>query len=153
MNSGHILQLGTARDIYETPSTRFVADFIGESNFLDGTVAGWADGYAAITIPGAGAIQARATNPIAPGAQATTAIRPERISIEPAAAHDTEPGENRLTGRLLEAVYAGSSLHYAVMLGSDVRIAVRSPNTGQVVGVGEAVTLRWPAANCTVLTA
>jgi spermidine/putrescine transport system ATP-binding protein len=153
MNGGHILQLGTAREIYETPATRFVADFIGESNFLDGSVLGWADGFATIDVPGAGSIQARAPQPIPSGAPATAALRPERITIGPPSAGTPAEGENCLQGRLIEAVYAGSSLHYTVALGAEARLAVRTPNVGQVVGVGGDVSLRWAAAHCTVLTA
>jgi spermidine/putrescine transport system ATP-binding protein len=153
MSGGRILQLGSARDIYETPTTRFVADFIGESNFLDGSVIGWSEGYAAIDLPGAGTIHARSKEPIATGTRASAALRPERISIEPMSAKMAGSGENFLPGRLLEAVYAGSSLHYTVMLGTDIRIAVRTPNAGQVSEVGGNVIVRWSAADCTVLTA
>ena len=50
MSSGKILQVGTPRDIYDRPAERFVADFIGETNFLDGTVEGAADGKARVTL-------------------------------------------------------------------------------------------------------
>ncbi|MDB5075481.1 MAG: ATP-binding component of putrescine transport system [Chloroflexi bacterium] len=155
MSGGRILQIGTAQEIYEAPATRFVADFIGESNFLEGTISDWENGVATVDVAGAGAIRARCVDRIATGIPVSVALRPERIIIEPSEqpAAGVGAGENVVRGRLLEAVYAGSTLQYAVSLGDAAQLIVRSPNLGQAAGVGNDVSLRWSIADCSVLVA
>jgi spermidine/putrescine transport system ATP-binding protein len=154
MSGGKVLQLGTTREIYETPATRFVADFIGESNFLEGALRGWEDGIATVAVPGVGDVRARCVEGVAAGAPVSVAVRPERITIEAVdQASSNGAGENRVHGRLVEAVYAGSTLHYTVALGNDGRLAVRTPNLGHSVGVGSEVALSWTIAECSVLIA
>ena len=58
MNGGRVVQCGSPEEIYERPATRFVADFIGESNFIDGTICDLDASRAGIDVPGAGRIGA-----------------------------------------------------------------------------------------------
>ena len=81
MNEGRILQLGTPGEIYERPRTRFVADFIGQTNFLEVDVTGW-DGTAVdVELPGSGPLRARMPDGIQPQGRMTLAVRPEKISL------------------------------------------------------------------------
>ncbi|MFV0475148.1 MAG: ABC transporter ATP-binding protein [Pikeienuella sp.] len=118
MNAGRIQQVGTPDEIYFRPATRFVADFIGEMNFLDGrataadTVA-LTDGGAPLALgPDAG---------LKPGEPATLAIRPEfcRVADEPDAAR------NRIAGRVRQRIFAGAHTTLIVELPGGERINCR----------------------------
>src|ERR687896_90695 len=79
MNEGRILQLGTPGEIYERPRTRFVADFIGQTNFLEVDVTGL-DGTAVdVGLPGSGPLRTRIPDGIEPQGRMTLAVRPEKI--------------------------------------------------------------------------
>jgi len=103
MNAGHIEQLGAPSDLYERPTTAFVAGFLGISNLLPGTVAGPGlvrlDEGTEVQVPAA-ALDGR-TGRVAVG------VRPEKIRIG-------HTGENRLTGRLLETAYVGVATQYVL---------------------------------------
>ena len=81
MSAGHVQQIGTARDIYEAPANRFVANFIGETNLLNVTVAAVADGMAQVILPGGHRLRCAAAG-VPPGPH-TLSIRPERVSLVP----------------------------------------------------------------------
>jgi spermidine/putrescine transport system ATP-binding protein len=152
MNRGRVLQLGTAQEIYETPSTRFVADFIGESNFLDGHLDSLDEGLATVTIGALGSIAARAAVAPPPGTPVSVAIRPERITLEPAAAPAAPAAGNCLEGRLTEAVYAGSTIQYAIDVGEGRALLVRAANLGAPIEPGSTVHLRWSPRDCSILS-
>ena len=154
MSGGKVLQLGSTEEIYEAPATRFVADFIGESNFLDGSIAAWREGFATVAVPGAGDLVARCAREAPVGSDVTIAIRPERIAIlAPGTRPSMEMPANRVTGHLVSVVYAGSTLLYTVALGGGTRLIVRSTNLGQAATVGSEVALTWTGANSSVLLA
>jgi spermidine/putrescine transport system ATP-binding protein len=91
MHEGHILQVGTPTEIYEAPVNTFVADFIGESNFIEGKVKALEGNYAIIDVPELGSIKIEMDKPVQIGNQVRTTIRPEKIIIsrEKPAADDT----------------------------------------------------------------
>ncbi len=83
MDGGRIHQIGAPQEVYNRPATRFVADFLGEGNFIDGEVArsdGLADGTAAVDTP-AGRLVARGENCPPAGSAVTCCIRPERLKV------------------------------------------------------------------------
>ena len=96
MNEGKLLQLGTPRQIYEDPETHFVADFIGETNFMPGRlIERGADGFGLVKLADGKMIQARLSDALGSSASTVTvAIRPERIKVSPHAPQDPL-GENR----------------------------------------------------------
>jgi iron(III) transport system ATP-binding protein len=106
---GRVRQVGPPREIYRRPRDRFVADFIGETNFLEGEVRDAGAGLAWVRT-NAGDFQGTLADPAAepaPGAKVLLSIRPEglRLLDEPAE-------ENTLTGRLGEVTYFGDSAHF-----------------------------------------
>ncbi len=103
MESGRIAQQGTPHELYEAPASRFLADFIGDANLIDGELGGGADG-ATFTAGGVSA-PVRADG-IAPG-PATLAVRPHRLRI-------VAPGEGVLAGVCKRAAYLGSRVEYVV---------------------------------------
>jgi putrescine transport system ATP-binding protein len=128
MQAGEFAQIGTPRDIYETPASRYVAEFIGGINLLEGKVAARSDRRHQLTTQ-AGSIDVFAAENFTEGAAVTLAIRPERIALLP----DPPEGPsdlNVLSGELLGEAYLGESLLFRVRLpcGTDMKIVM--PNKG-----------------------
>jgi spermidine/putrescine transport system ATP-binding protein len=138
MNEGRILQLGTPGEIYERPQTRFVADFIGQTNFLEVDVTGWDATGVEVDLPGSGPLRARMPDGIQPQGRMTLAVRPEKISLLGDLPGTEAPGSNALTGRLDEVVYVGTHTQYLVRLPGGQLLTVYRQN--RAVGENEHVT-------------
>ena len=112
MNKGRYEQLGDPESLYERPTTRFVASFLGISNLLPAKVVGLDDGYASASLADATAI--RVPRAFVDGkTHVNIGVRPEKIRLsEPAA--PVPAGHNRLTGRVRDASYLGVSTQYLV---------------------------------------
>ena len=153
LQHGRVAQIGTAAEIFERPRTRFVAEFIGRTNLIDGV----ADGPRSVT---RGRLQVLvAAEGLAHGAPAVVSIRPHQISLEPAAVPDTPTGSatphsvNRWTGLVTRASYLGDAVDYQVTLAeSDVVLRVSGPAPPRV-GAGQAVVLTVPRGACVLLPA
>ncbi len=109
MNEGRLLQIGGPEHIYEQPANRFVAEFIGETNFIDGVVS--AEGEVAL----ADGSVVRAHTRSGVGSKVTLTLRPEKIHLHPDGAPIEEP--NRLRGVVKRRMYYGDSLYYEIDLG------------------------------------
>jgi spermidine/putrescine transport system ATP-binding protein len=125
MHEGRVLQIGSPTEIYERPTCRFVADFIGETNFLDGEVVGRENGQVAVKIRPGLTVQVPAGEEGPTNAQVTVAIRPEKIRILDKQLPDVE---NCLSGVIQEVVYIGTDTHFQVSLAEDLVIRVRQQN-------------------------
>jgi spermidine/putrescine transport system ATP-binding protein len=102
MSGGKILQIGTPTAIYEHPTRRFVADFIGDTNFLPATVTGLHTGIATVRLASGAVLPASAPSGIRVGSNVTVAVRPERVMLVPAGAGAP------LEGRIETIVYFGT---------------------------------------------
>ena len=146
MRNGRISQLASPKEIYDTPADAFVADFIGSSNFLRGTVvdAAPAAGPSRATVRVDGlTLGALAVRPVAAGQAVTVALRPERISLH------AEPGPGRVEARVIERTYLGARTLYAVALG---RTVLRVESGAEFAG--PAVFVEAPAEDgCIILPA
>src|SRR5215467_5446340 len=144
MNDGSIEQLGTPREIYEHPRTRFVAGFIGTSNLLTGTVARL-DGDRAIIqvsqderiiVP----VQDRA---VGEGSQLELTVRPEKIELTT----DRPSGEGcAVRGTVTEVVYLGTSTSFSVTTSAGADVVVFQQNSASAANVaarGDSVWLSW----------
>jgi spermidine/putrescine transport system ATP-binding protein len=154
MNEGRILQLGTPGEIYERPRTRFVADFIGQTNFLEVDVVG-VDGTAIeVELPGSGPLRARMPEGIHPEGRMTLAVRPEKISLLGDLPGSEIPGWDRLTGRLEEIVYVGTHTHYVIRLPGGQSLSMYRQN--RAVGAleypaGEVLTVMFNPQSAALL--
>ncbi|MCA9879227.1 MAG: ABC transporter ATP-binding protein, partial [Thermomicrobiales bacterium] len=156
MNEGQILQLGAPEEIYERPRTRFVADFIGQTNFLDVTVREVAGDTAVVELPGVGSLRVRRPADGPTSGPAALAIRPEKIALLEDLPGGVPAGWNQLTGRLDEIVYVGTFTHYLVVLPQGQIVTVHRQN--RAVGeaehrVGEELTLVFDPAVAALLVA
>jgi spermidine/putrescine transport system ATP-binding protein len=155
MNAGRVLQVGTPMEIYERPASRFVADFIGESNFLRGTVQSASSAAATVVIADRFPVEVPADRQLTVGQQVTVAVRPEKVRLVPIEA----PGTNGLLhGRIEEVIYIGTDTFYVVRVSDDTTIRVRSQNDrnrldgGLLLPVGTPVSLTWATDAARILT-
>ncbi|MFN4143219.1 ABC transporter ATP-binding protein [Aestuariivirga sp.] len=123
MSRGRILQVGSPRDIYDRPSERFVANFIGETNFLEGEVIGGDGQEASVKLASGATISAGLPQGIRPSGRVTVVVRPEHADlVKPGAAAD-------LWGKLENVVYFGTDTHYHLRLDGGVPFIIRQQNS------------------------
>ena len=120
MRDGRILQVGNPRDIYTRPVDRFVADFIGETNFLSATIDGKKVRLATGDTVAASGVEAHSE-----GAAVTLAIRPEQVRVD---------DKGGLAATVAETVYFGTDTHLHLTLGDGSELVARlqSPPSGEI---------------------
>ncbi len=139
---GRIVQIGTPDELYERPATRFVADFLGKSNFVSGRVtAGTAQGFA-YEAAGVTFHQALTDGAAAPTGSVVAVLRPEKINIS-----EAEPNgiANVVPGEIQNWSYFGTTLHFSVRTREIGDISVDVPAWRNKVAseVGRKVWLSW----------
>ncbi len=152
MSSGQLLQVGRPTEIYETPSCRFVADFIGNVNLFDGTLEEDETDHCVVATPHGRFYIGHGITGV-PGQALTVALRPEKIELAQQAPADTRT--NCLHGRVAERAYFGASSLYRVQLDSGMRLQVSTPNTerhGGLLAVGAEVYATCAPDSMVVLT-
>jgi spermidine/putrescine ABC transporter ATP-binding subunit len=155
MNDGRIEQVGTAREIYERPRSLFAARFLGESNVLQGEIAGPAvDGIVAVRLPTGAIVRGLADWAPAAGDRALVVTRPERASLADPVADGSAHAANRLEFTLDEAVYLGDRLRcHGRFVTGDAAVLVLDVREGQdVLGRGQG-RVSWPVEDTVVLPA
>lgn len=142
MSKGRIMQRGPAEEIYSTPANKFVADFIGQSNWFTGRL----DQRQFITEDGLSIL----VSANAPGGAVELGIRPERIAVRGKDA--AAVGVNLLDGVIEKTEYLGSTIHHWVRLANGRRIHATVQNDGQCFARdGESVRLEIRPEDCLVL--
>ncbi len=135
MSRGRIEQLGTPREIYERPVTRFVADFIGASSMLRGRAVA-AD---RVAVTGGPPLRVQSGTPLRAGEAVELAIRPERVRLAPG------PGDNVLDARVEGLVYQGAQTELTARLDDGQRVlAFVTEPTSVPLALGQIVRLQLP---------
>ncbi|CAK7022752.1 Spermidine/putrescine import ATP-binding protein PotA [Saezia sanguinis] len=152
MSEGSFLQVGTPADIYETPTTRFVANFVGSVNMMPGTIL--EDKADHVTIECADCIQYVGHGVTGyEGMEVTVAIRPEKIDLS---FEQPEGQGNMVQGEVAELSYFGSFTMYHIRLGSGTMIKVHIENDerghANAPTWGDKVWAYWPDTSQVVLT-
>ena len=124
MSNGQVQQIGSAREIYEAPVNRFVADFIGETNLLPVKVASLAGGVARVVLPGGHEITCSAAL-AGPTGTHHVSIRPERLTIAPAGTGDLNATVDRL-------IYLGTDLQVLARLADGTALHLRLQNSARL---------------------
>jgi iron(III) transport system ATP-binding protein len=144
MDGGRIMQVGTPQDVYRDPATPFIADFIGGSNFLAGTVVTVMEGWALVSLPDGQTLSVAAARGMLPGRQVTVSVRPEAVHLVQAG--DAQRAQmNLLRGRIVQREFLGPRYQYAVSI-ADRLFRVEAVET---LGSADA-TVTVPAESCTV---
>lgn len=124
MSAGELQQLGTARDIYETPRNTFVADFIGETNLLNVTVDRIKAGRATCHLGGGHQLTGPAVEGVEVGARVHMSVRPERLFIS-----DAPTDAESLKATVRENIFVGTDISTHVDLADGPGFVVRSSNS------------------------
>jgi spermidine/putrescine transport system ATP-binding protein len=146
MNSGVIEQLGSPREIYERPASRFVAGFIGTSNIIEGHVERVESGYALLSYTA----QDRVVVPVPASVRASdkveVSIRPEKIDLHRGVPPASAAGGSVLSGVVTEVVYHGTSTNYTVSTTAGADFTVfdqNASNAEDLADRGDRVFLTW----------
>ncbi|WP_149142379.1 ABC transporter ATP-binding protein [Gemmobacter caeruleus] len=145
LGAGEVQQIGAPNEIYEDPENRFVADFIGETNFLPAEVVSVEGDRATVTTP-LGPVTTWHKGAVA-GAPAMLSLRPEKIGME-----DQAPGE-ALHGTITGRNYMGGYTHYTVTVnGTELRVSKRNAvSHGASLAIGAPVRLGFRPDSARVL--
>ena len=154
MRGGHVLQVGTPLQIYEEPSSKFVADFIGESNFIPGVIRMVND--QSVQLESVGGISLTLPSPgfkLSQGQDVTLFIRPEKgiLVNQP----ETDSRYCFVPGHIKEEIYLGEGITYVVLLNNSQTVTIRSQNVEQFTPgkfkAGDVVYVRWSVNHLRIL--
>src|SRR5713226_3901731 len=142
MNAGRLEQEGTPEEVYEHPQTRFVADFIGLTNFISATVrATGGSGRRVVVSTPIGEITCTGIQPaVTNGEYITVTLRPEKVIVLPPDA-PARQGWNSVPGIVMQATFLGAQHEYRVRVGDAAggqEITVRQQNSGLLTGAEES---------------
>jgi spermidine/putrescine transport system ATP-binding protein len=158
MDGGKALQVGRPEEIYERPTSRFVADFIGETNFLEGALESLEAGVGRVRLPSGEALVATVHDPeLSPGAAVAVAIRPEKLDLRRAgeAAPTGSFEVTELPSTVTEVNYIGTDTRYTLRLDGGGELVARIQNQHHgfdgALAAGERVLASWPVRHASVL--
>jgi putative spermidine/putrescine transport system ATP-binding protein len=143
-NRGRIEQIGTPEELYDTPATRFVAGFIGDTNLLSGRALAVSDGICEVETA-AGRIKASVRQQIAAGGPVVVAVRPERLVLA-----SLQEGGTGLSGSITDVIFLGTARKYVVRLVDGTEcVVLRQVSDPPFDLDGSAVRLSWVAVHAT----
>ena len=135
MSEGRLLQVGSPREIYERPSSRFVADFIGRTNLIEATV----ESSGTVRLANGVVIEAETAAPT--GSDVAVSLRPERIRVQ-SRGTGVAAGAS-LDGEVGDVTYLGHAVVYAVTAGPTLVEVRNEGEVGEPFAVGDEVTVSW----------
>ncbi len=151
-NRGKVLQVGPPKALYERPENRFVADFIGINNLVEGTVESVDAAQQRLRVRTAiGELSALTDGRFRPGDRCIVSVRPENAEFDGKPA----PGRNLAQGRIAFAAYLGNALRYDVELGQGVvfKVDIRDPWHHEQRPTGSPVTVSFAASSTVAIPA
>jgi iron(III) transport system ATP-binding protein len=149
MSDGRIVQIGSPRDIYERPRNRFVADFVGNTNFIDGTIVSAAagNGRCRVATP-LGELNVLCVENLANGAPVLVSVRPEDVELSEAPPPPAED-DNLCRGTVNAKVFLGDYLDFQVKVGESVLLARVHPSLR--TPTGDPIHVRMRAEKCVAI--
>ena len=146
LDQGVLQQIGPPLEVYRRPVNQFVADFIGESNLLSGSVSmPDADGHTFTTITGL-RVRLGAGAPRGSRESGHMVVRPESVRLGSAA----EGAANQYQAEVMEVLYVGDLVKYRVRMDSGDELVAKTlaPSTGGQWRAGQRVTVGWDTGDC-----
>ncbi len=149
MNQGRVVQVGTPREIYMRPASVFVSDFIGQTNFVKGTVVAEENGTITLEVGNGERVAGESASALAVGGVGTLSVRPEAIRIHRGA---VPGGETRwIGGRISEIIYMGGSVKVGARIAGERTLwADLRGEDSEGLAVGADVKLAWAPTAATV---
>ena len=144
MNAGGIEQMGAPSELYENPRSTFVANFLGQSNLIEGTIKNRAADVVSVDMHGI-AVSISTGRAHAPGDRGWIGIRPEKVLIGDVGEALDAPGNTIPGGVVSDVSFVGVSTQYLVRMPWGQELQVFSQNTGRtrLFHVGDTVELSW----------
>jgi spermidine/putrescine transport system ATP-binding protein len=147
MRQGRVEQIGSPTEIYERPKTTFVADFIGDTNLLEGRIESADRSNLQIRTNSNLKIGVQTLEPWShSGTQVSVSVRPERIQLS---LYEPENQINCFEARLEHIMYLGTHVHYLVKLTSGDQLTIMQPNTlGSLPELHTRIYVHWSPTDC-----
>jgi ABC-type Fe3+/spermidine/putrescine transport system ATPase subunit len=151
LRHGRIEQIGTGPELYRRPRSRFVASFLGETNFLPGTVRA-ADGERCVVdAAGAKFDVTLGDRGLRAGDKALVSLRPEVVSLRAPEAPGAGGGAGGLAATVTACRYLGSVVRYDVVLADGTELMAELPATGEMHRPGDQVLAQWAAESAVLV--
>lgn len=152
MNRGHVEQVSVPEEVYDRPTTTFVAGFIGVSNLMPARVSG----PGRVKLDSGPEVEAD-TGELRPGEGCAAVVRPEKLTVSMNGDHATADGKPRVEGMVESSLYLGTATQIVVNLGGEVRMTVLVPNADEaerqrLPGGGAKVSLSWAPEHMHLVT-
>ena len=149
MNHGRVEQVGTPEDVYNRPANLFVADFIGSSNILRGTLVESVGGIATVQLDAGAIALATHSHALSAGQRVAVTIRPDDVQLLADDPRDQHP--NRLIGRVTKVSFLGTHRQVVVTTSDNVEVMIRQPpaTTGSHPDSDEPVAIGWATERST----
>ncbi|MBF8301384.1 MAG: Fe3+/spermidine/putrescine transporter ATP-binding protein [Acidobacteria bacterium] len=153
MHEGRIQQIGSPRDIYERPASQFVADFVGNTNFIEGHVVSAVvsptpqsgEGRCCVVRTEIGDVTVRAVEDLRSDERVAVSVRPEDVEL----AEARPEGDNVWQGRVDQKVFLGEAVDFQVKVGARTLLSRRHPTLR--TKVGDAIFVQLDPEKCVVL--
>ena len=147
MRGGRIVQIGSPQDLYDRPKNRYVAGFVGSTNFFDGTVAGQDGDLLAVDLPGRHSLKGAPLGELTKGQSVSLSVRPEQVRL-------TRAGEG-FEVTVLNRIFLGEHTEYLVKHAALGEFLVLAPRQSELnegpFNVGDALRASWDASAALVL--
>jgi spermidine/putrescine transport system ATP-binding protein len=152
MNDGRLVQVGEPNEVYRDPKNKFVEEFLGDTNFVSGTVSDSDGQYSYLVTEFDSEIRVPVTSKIQPEASLTVSLRPEFMQIAPLtdestrASHQTRAdgnGGGGVSGTVESTIYRGSSIRHVVDIGGEQLFVEQSVTDQSAIDEGDTVELSW----------
>jgi ABC-type Fe3+/spermidine/putrescine transport system ATPase subunit len=147
MNEGKVQQVADPPTLYERPTSRFVADFIGQTNVFSGKVEAVDGSRVTLVTPSGEGVEATAGEiDVGVGEEAHAAVRPEKVRFG-------GEGDNAITVKIRQIVYLGVSTQYIADLPGGGKLVLYQQNFSEEEHpkIGKEVKVSWDARNCLIL--
>ncbi len=150
-DDGIVQQCASPAELYERPRNAFVADFIGENNFIRGRVSKVEGEVVHIALPGGDTVTARAESELRHDQEAIISVRPEKLFVEPT----SHASDNRVPARFVTRHYVGDFIRYYFQLsdGTEITVKVLNDLTAPNFSEGDEAGLVWLIKDCSAYPA
>ena len=146
MNAGRFEQVGAPQEVYELPSSEFVAGFLGASNLLQGEIARVEGRVAEVRLAAGGTVALSADRLPKERGTVSVGVRPEKIEIGRAGTPEADRSSNSIDATVLISTYTGVSTSYECRTADGSKVVVYVQNLGtdiESIGGGAQVRLKW----------